>query len=205
MRRNFSFVFFLVAYFLSTIRPIPVKAQYDCQKNYQGVCRSTVSGLSFCMPGEHDWGTGLCGEYQGIPLGHCCSPLSVTPKPIQKPGSSDDSSSGGSSSGGAPASINIHGECPSKEYIDTALGCIPIESGEMFPWIIQLAIGISGGIAFLLMLFGGLKILVSAGDPKGIQAGKESITSALLGLLIIVFSVFLLELIGVKILKLPGL
>ena len=56
-----------------------------------------------------------------------------------------------------------------------------------------------------MMVFGGFKILVSAGDPKGVQAGGETITSALIGLLFIIFSVFLLELIGVKILGIPGL
>jgi hypothetical protein len=72
-------------------------------------------------------------------------------------------------------------------------------------WLLKRVIGIAGGIAFLLMVFGGFKILTSAGDPKGIQAGSEMISSALIGLLFIIFSVFLLELIGVKILGIPGL
>lgn len=88
----------------------------------------------------------------------------------------------------------------------TALGCIPTgDFNDFVVWFLQRAIGIAGGIAFLLMISGGFKILVSGGDPKGVQAGGETITSALTGLLFIIFSVFLLELIGVKILGIPGL
>lgn len=104
--------------------------------------------------------------------------------------------------------IDIHGPCPT-DKITTALGCVPVGSSHNFSdfvgWLLKRVIGIAGGIAFLLMVFGGFKILTSAGDPKGIQAGSEMISSALIGLLFIIFSVFLLELIGVKILGIPGL
>jgi hypothetical protein len=64
---------------------------------------------------------------------------------------------------------------------------------------------LAGGVAFLLMLSGGLIVLVSSGDPNRVKAGSELITSALAGLLFIIFSLFLLRLIGVELLKLPGL
>ena len=66
------------------------------------------------------------------------------------------------------------------------------------PW----AIGIGSGIAFLLGLYGSLMIVISAGDPEKMQAGKEIITSAVAGLLLIVFAVFILRIIGVDVLKL---
>ncbi len=87
----------------------------------------------------------------------------------------------------------------------TALGCIP--TGDFYgftAWFLKIIFGIAGGVAFLLVIFGGFRIITSAGDPKGVQAAKETITSALIGLLFIIFSVFLLELIGVKILGIPG-
>ncbi len=87
----------------------------------------------------------------------------------------------------------------------TALGCIPIKDATQFvAWLLARAIGIGGGIAFLLMIFGAIKVLTSAGNPENVKAGKELITSALMGLLFIIFSLFLLELIGVKILNIPG-
>jgi Co/Zn/Cd efflux system component len=64
--------------------------------------------------------------------------------------------------------------------------------------------GLAGGIAFLLILFGGFQIMVSAGNPEQMNAGKEMVTSAIAGLLLIIFSVFLLRLIGYNILRIPG-
>ena len=89
--------------------------------------------------------------------------------------------------------------------IDTALGCIPTENITGFvQWFLRWAIGIAGGIAFLLIVWSGFQILTSAGNPDQLKAGQEQLTAALSGLLFIVFSVFLLRLIGVEILKIPG-
>lgn len=89
--------------------------------------------------------------------------------------------------------------------IQTALGCIPTKDPTQFvAWLLKFAIGIGGGIAFLLIIFGAIKVLASAGNPESVKAGQEMITSALMGLLFIIFSLFLLQLIGVKILNIPG-
>jgi Co/Zn/Cd efflux system component len=70
--------------------------------------------------------------------------------------------------------------------------------------ILTYSIGIGGVVAFLLIVFGGFQIILSAGNPEKIKAGKEMITSAIAGLLLIIFSVFILRLIGVNILGIPG-
>lgn len=117
-----------------------------------------------------------------------------TPAPASLPGSS----SGG---GVKPAPC---GDGAGKG-IQTALGCIPTEDPNQFAaWFLKLALGIGGGIAFLLIIFGTLKIITAGGSPDGIKNGSEMITSALMGLLFILFSVFLLHLIGVDILQIPG-
>jgi len=64
------------------------------------------------------------------------------------------------------------------------------------------AIGIAGGVAFLLMLFSAFGILTSAGDPEKLKASQEKLTSAIIGLLFIIFSVFLLRIIGTPIMEL---
>ena len=88
----------------------------------------------------------------------------------------------------------------------TALGCIPVENANGFiKWFLGRAILLAGGVAFLLMLSGGLMVIVSSGDPNRVKAGSELITSALAGLLFIIFSLFLLRLVGVEILQIPGL
>ncbi len=86
----------------------------------------------------------------------------------------------------------------------TALGCIQTNPSQFIGSILGIGIGIGGGIAFLLILFGGFQILTSAGNPEKLNAGKELATSAIAGLLIIIFSIFILRLIGVTILHIPG-
>ena len=61
-------------------------------------------------------------------------------------------------------------------------------------------IGIGGGLAFLMMLLGAFQMLTSAGNPETLQAGKDRLTSAVIGLLFIIFAVLLLQIIGVDIL-----
>lgn len=86
----------------------------------------------------------------------------------------------------------------------TALGCIQTDPKLFIGRILGISVGIGGGIAFLLILFGGFQILTSAGNPEKLNAGKELITSAITGLLIIVFSLFILRLIGFTIFGIPG-
>jgi hypothetical protein len=94
--------------------------------------------------------------------------------------------------------------CAQSEGIWTAIGCIPLTPQGLFTKVFSLGIGIAGGIAFLLILFGGFQILVSAGNPEQLNEGRELISSAVAGLLLIIFSVFLLRLIGYDILRIPG-
>ncbi len=89
----------------------------------------------------------------------------------------------------------------------TAIGCIDdIQSNpnSLLEKVIRFAMGIAGGIAFLLILFGGLQIMTSAGNPEQLNAGRELVTSAITGLLLIIFSIFILQFIGVNIIGIPG-
>lgn len=86
----------------------------------------------------------------------------------------------------------------------TAIGCVDTNPTGFFSKILGLAIGIGGGIAFLLILFGGFQILTSAGNPEQLNAGREMISAAIAGLLLIIFSVFILRLIGYNIFGIPG-
>lgn len=98
------------------------------------------------------------------------------------------------------------GKCDEGE-INTALGCISTDatSGGLIGSILELAIGLGGATALALMLYGFYIITTSAGIPDKVKAGQEIITSAVGGLLFIIFAVVLMQLIGVKILQLPGL
>lgn len=97
------------------------------------------------------------------------------------------------------------GETEEGGPIHTAIGDIdPTNLQGFIQQLLNLALGVAGGIAFLLMLFGAFQIMTSSGNPEKMKAGGELITSALTGLLFIIFSIFLLKLIGVDILQIPG-
>jgi hypothetical protein len=89
--------------------------------------------------------------------------------------------------------------------LKTSLGCIPVESSGFIAWLLKIGISIGGGIAFLLMVWGGFIFVTSSGNPEKVKQGQEIIVSALVGLLFIIFSIFILEFIGVDILAIPGL
>lgn len=83
----------------------------------------------------------------------------------------------------------------------TGLGfCNDLPASELVSTVLTIAIGIGGGIAFLLLIYGGFRLVSSQGDPKALQDARSIITSAISGLLFIVFAVFILRLIGVSIL-----
>lgn len=94
--------------------------------------------------------------------------------------------------------------CPDGTSINTAIGCIPTDPQGFITKFLGFGVGVGGGIAFLLILFGGLQIMTSAGNPEKLNAGKELVSAAISGLLLIIFSLFLLRLIGYNILGIPG-
>lgn len=88
--------------------------------------------------------------------------------------------------------------------IMTAIGCVETSPDAFIRKFFSIALGIAGGIAFLMILLGGLQIQMSTGDPKKLQQGREMIEGAIIGLLMIIFSIFILRVIGINILGIPG-
>jgi hypothetical protein len=90
--------------------------------------------------------------------------------------------------------------------ISTAIGCVPVLNNDngvsLMTFILKWAVGIGGGIAFLLVLYGGFMVMSSAGNPERLKAGQELLTSAISGLILLIFSVFILKFIGIDILGL---
>lgn len=88
--------------------------------------------------------------------------------------------------------------------LKTAIGCIPVlDTKEAFlSFVLKWAVGIGGGIAFLLIVYAGFMIMTSAGNPERLKAGQELLTSAISGLILLIFSVVILKIIGVDILQL---
>jgi len=92
----------------------------------------------------------------------------------------------------------------SKTEIDTAIGCINAlgDQNQFLGQILQWAVGIGGGIAFLLIVYAGFMVMTAAGNPERLKAGQELLTSAVSGLILLIFSIFVLRFIGIDILKL---
>lgn len=86
----------------------------------------------------------------------------------------------------------------------TAIGCVPTEPTELVKGVSKFITGAAGGIALLLMVIGALQVVTSGGNPEGVKAGQERLTSAAIGLVFIILSVTLLRIIGVDILNIPG-
>ena len=95
-------------------------------------------------------------------------------------------------------------QCAKSQGVLTALGCIQTSPSGLFGKVLPIFIGLAGGLAFLLILFGGFQIIMSAGNPEQLNEGRELVSSAVAGLLLVIFSVFLLKLIGYDILRIPG-
>ncbi len=93
---------------------------------------------------------------------------------------------------------------PRGPAIATAIGCIHTNPVEFTKDIMKFVLGIAGGLAFLMMLMGAFQILSSADNPDTLKAGRERLTSAVIGLLLVIFAVLLLQIIGIDILHLPG-
>lgn len=88
--------------------------------------------------------------------------------------------------------------------IRTAIGCIGTDPASLVATLTAVGIGLGGGVAFLMIILGGMQMQLSAGNPERMQQAKETVESAITGLLLIVFSVFILRVIGVNILNIPG-
>lgn len=86
----------------------------------------------------------------------------------------------------------------------TAVGCIPTSPESIVRTIISIGLGLSGVVVLFMILLGSFNLSTSQGDPNKAKEAKEMISSAVIGLLFIIFSVTILQFIGVSILHIPG-
>jgi len=96
----------------------------------------------------------------------------------------------------------------------TMLGCITSGSTVGFtdksgaPSFVQAMLNVlftfAGGLAFLYLMYGGFIILTSQADPERLNYGRRLIYGSIIGLIFTFGSVFIVNLIGSGILKIPG-
>lgn len=88
----------------------------------------------------------------------------------------------------------------------TAIGCIPLDIGVFISnYILGTGIGIAGGVALLCILYSAFRMQTSMGNAEALKKAQENLTACITGLIVIIFSVLILKIIGVDILRIPGL
>ncbi len=95
-------------------------------------------------------------------------------------------------------------DCFDDGGIWTSLGCISNQDTKgIVEKIVTIGISLAGGIALLIILAAAFILSTSQGEPKRTSEAKEMLTHAIIGLLFIIFSITILEFIGVNILRIP--
>ncbi|MEM4259583.1 MAG: hypothetical protein QXS38_02390 [Candidatus Pacearchaeota archaeon] len=88
--------------------------------------------------------------------------------------------------------------------VRTAIGDIDTTPTGFVKSVFGLVLGLAGGLALLLIIYSGYMLIESRGNPEKIEAAREQLISAIIGLLFIIFSLVAVQIIGVDILNLPG-
>ena len=94
--------------------------------------------------------------------------------------------------------------CNGGKGIETALGCMKVDTSGFTTQILTFLAGTAGAIALVVMLAATIQIMTGGDNAEQVKKGKELFTGAITGLLFIVFSVTLLKIIAGDIIKLPG-
>ncbi|PIU37551.1 hypothetical protein COT02_00310 [Candidatus Roizmanbacteria bacterium CG07_land_8_20_14_0_80_34_15] len=95
--------------------------------------------------------------------------------------------------------------CSSQNGMLTGLGCIPLDLNTFITsFVLTTGIGIGGGFALLCIIYAAFMMQSSQGNPEKLKKAQEMITSCIMGLMLIIFSVFIMKIIGVNILRIPG-
>lgn len=69
------------------------------------------------------------------------------------------------------------------------LACIPI----VIKNIVEAALVFSGVVALILIIWAGIKFITSKGDPNAVDAAKKTLTYAVIGLIVIFLSFFIVQ------------
>lgn len=109
----------------------------------------------------------------------------------------------------APCAVLVDGVC---QKVDTSIlqgadknkGKFSTNPPEFIIRVFTIILSFAGGIALLLIISAGYKIVMSKGKPEAIQQGKDQLGSAIVGLIFVIFSFVVIQVVFVEILKIPG-
>jgi hypothetical protein len=100
---------------------------------------------------------------------------------------------------------------PGRHY--TVFGCIKTNIGDftqtgaassLVQVLLNIIFYIAGGVALMYIIYGSILIMTSQADSERLAHGKRVVTGSIIGLVLALFSVFIVNLIASGILHLPG-
>lgn len=95
--------------------------------------------------------------------------------------------------------------CAESSGIWTSLGCFNGNVSEFISEkILGTGVGIAGGISLLCIMLAAFQMQTSGGNAEKIKKAQELLTNCITGLMVIIFSILILKIIGVDILRIPG-
>ena len=94
-----------------------------------------------------------------------------------------------------------NGKCDSMQ---SAFGALSTAPESFVKTIFSILLSLSGGIALLLIMRAGYQMMVSQGKPEQLNAARDQLVAAIVGLVFLIFSFVLLQAIGFDLLKIPG-
>lgn len=86
----------------------------------------------------------------------------------------------------------------------TGIGCISTNPVTATRDLLEFMLGVGGLFVVFQILVGSFQLVVSRGNPQALQQARERITNSVIALLLIVFSVTILEFVGRTVLHIPG-
>lgn len=100
--------------------------------------------------------------------------------------------------------IQIFGDLPGSAYAAVDIGkTVKLDGltigaafgdfGEFITAIVRFALAAAAFIFFIMLLWGGFRYLNAGGDPKNADAARQTLTNAGIGLLIVLVSLFIIE------------
>lgn len=94
--------------------------------------------------------------------------------------------------------------CLGSDSIWTSLGCFPKGRTPLITTLVRVGLSLAGGIALLSILTAAFMFSTSSGNQQKVSDARDLMTSAIIGLLFIIFSVTILQFIGGTVLRIPG-
>jgi len=71
-----------------------------------------------------------------------------------------------------------------------------LKLGDIVSGLLPFLFAAAGLLLLLYLIYGGLSLMLSRGDPKAVQSAKDKITSAVIGFIIVFVSYWLVQIVG---------